>query len=313
MSNSFNELEAAKAFIQVVRSGSFAAAAKLRDENPSSVSRAVAHLEEHLQARLLNRTTRSVAMTEAGQIYLEYAEQMLEKQSSAREALTLLSTGKPRGLVKISMPVVLGEKVLADHMLRFRQTYPDIELQFDLSNRNAMLVEEGIDLALRFGKLEDSSLRAQRLMTIYRKIYASREYLEKHGTPKSPADLVKHQTLAFATRGAFSSWDFWNGKTGKKHEHLPIKSWLTCSSPTMILQMIRQGLGIGRSAEWMVMASDSKDELVEVLSDWHCDDPKTGGVPLYLVYPPGPASATPQKVRVVAEFIRELLAFGALS
>lgn len=312
MSNSFNELEAAKTFILVARSGSFAAAAKLRDENPSSVSRAVAHLEEHLQVRLLNRTTRSVALTEAGEVYLEHAEQMLERQSSAREALALLTTGKPRGLVKISMPVVLGEKVLAAHMLRFRQAYPDIELHFDLSNRNAMLVQEGIDIALRFGELADSSLRAQRLTTIYRKVYASRSYLDQHGTPQTPADLVNHHTLSFAQRGAFSSWDFWNAKTGKKHEPVPVKSWLTCSSPTMILQMINQGLGVGRSAEWMVMTSDFKTDLVEILPDWRSEDPKGGGVPLYLVYPPGPASSTPLKVKVVSEFIRQVLAQGVL-
>jgi DNA-binding transcriptional LysR family regulator len=307
MSNSFNELEAAKAFIQVVRSGSFAAAAKLRDENPSSVSRAVAHLEEHLQVRLLNRTTRSVALTEAGGVYLEHAQQMLQTQSSAREALALLTTGKPRGLVKISMPVVLGEQVLLNHMERFRKAYPEIELHFDLSNRNALLVEEGIDIALRFGELADSSLRAQRLITIYRKVYASHAYLERHGRPLTPADLVNHHTLSYAQRGAFLSWDFWSSKTGKKHEPIPIKSWFSCSSATMILQMMGQGLGIGRSAEWMVNNSEFKNDLVEVLSDWRCEDPKRGGVPLFLVYPPGPANSIPQKVRVVSDFIRQVL------
>ncbi|MDX1668856.1 MAG: substrate binding domain-containing protein, partial [Limnobacter sp.] len=222
--------------------------------------------------------------------------------------LALLSTGKPRGLVRISMPTVLGEKVLAHQMEAFRAEYPEIQLQIDLSSKNAHLVEEGIDIALRFGELGDSTLRAQRIATIYRKVYASKDYIKRYGRPETPEDLVNHQTLAFSQRGAFSSWEFWDAQTGQKHPTLPIESWFTCSSPTMILQMVRAGLGVGRSAAWMVATTGMQDELVEVLADWKCENPKGGGVPFYFVYPPGPAASMPLKVRVVSDIIKKVFA-----
>lgn len=307
MGNNINELSAAQAFVQVVQVGSFAGAAQLRNENPSSVSRAVAQLEKHLQTQLLVRSTRSVRLSEAGEIYYQYALAMLQSQADAKEALNLLGEGKPRGMVRISLPVVFGEQLLSSAMLLFRQQYPGIDLQVDLSNQPARLVEEGFDLALRVGHLADSTLRLRRLGSIHRKVYASKTYLEKHGLPQAPSDLVSHHTLMFATRGSFSGWKFWCKKTGKPHPDVEIQSWFTCSSPNVILSMIRNGLGIGRGAEWMVKSFPYSDEFVEVLPDWGCDDPALGGVPLYLVFPPGPAGQIPLKTRVVADFIQNIV------
>lgn len=307
MSNNLNELSAAQAFVQVVQTGSFAAAARLRNENPSSVSRAVAQLEKHLQTQLLVRSTRSVRLSEAGQVYYQYAVSMLQNQSDAKEAISLLNAGHPRGLVRISLPVVFGEQLLSGAMRTFHLRYPEIQLHVDLSNQQTKLVEEGFDLALRVGYLADSSLRTRKLGAINRKVYVSREYANKYGQPETPADLGNHKTLVFATRGVFSDWQFWCRKTGQPHPEVLVRSWFTCSSPTVLLSMIRNGMGVGRSAEWLIKASPFSDELIEVMPQWSCEDPQLGGVPLYLVFPPGPVGHLPLKTRVVAEFIEQLI------
>lgn len=306
MSMNINELSAAQAFVQVVQTGSFAAAARLRGENPSSVSRAVVQLEKHINARLLVRSTRSVRLSEAGETNFQYALAMLQSQADAKEAIALLNAGKPSGTVRISLPVVFGEQLLAGLMQVFRHQYPDIQLQVDLSNKAAKLVEEGFDLALRVGYLADSALRVRRLGSIHRRVYVSKAYAHKYGIPKTPADLINHQTVA-TTQGTFSDWAFWCRKTGKPHPQIDVHSWFTCSSPTVLLSMVRNGLGVGRSAEWMVQTSAYANDLIEVLSEWRCEDPSLGGVPLYLVFPPGPVGQLPLKTRVVAEFVESII------
>ena len=307
MSNNFNELQAAETFLMVVNSGSFAAAAKLKGENPSSISRAIAQLEAHLNVRLLNRTTRQVKITEAGETYKLYARHMLENQQAARDALTQLQSGQPQGVVRVSLPVIVGEKILAPRLPEFHERYPDVHLQLDLSNRNALIVEEGFDIAVRMGPLQDSSLRARKIATIWRKLYAAPSYLEKHGVPKTPADLAGHQCIAFSQRGDIKEWEFWprHGQ-GPSQKHR-IASWLTCSSPMMVVRAIQAGLGLGRSADWMLQGALARGELVEILRDWYCDNPAHGGLPMYLVFPPGPGSRLSLKARVVADFLEEIV------
>lgn len=307
MSNNFNELQAAETFLLVVNSGGFAAAAKIKGENPSSVSRAVAQLESHLGARLFHRTTRQVKITEAGLAYQVHAQRMLHAREQARDAIAQLQSGKPRGLVRLSLPVIVGERIVSRHLPDFHLAYPEVDLQIDLSNRNALLVEEGIDLALRVGQLSDSSLRARKVATIWRKLYAAPSYLEKFGTPQTPADLHAHQCIAFAQRGDAKEWGFWP-KVGQGAAYkIRINSWLTCSSPIMVVKAMEAGLGLGRSADWMLQGILSRGGLVEVLPDWACDDPRDGGLPMYLVFPPGLSAQLPLKTRVVAEFLENLL------
>ncbi|WP_370261089.1 LysR substrate-binding domain-containing protein [Limnobacter sp.] len=307
MSNNFNELQAAETFLLVANTGSFAAAAKLKGENPSSVSRAVAQLEAHLSARLFNRTTRQIKITEAGEIYRQHARRMVEARQLARDAIAQLQSGLPKGVVRISLPVVVGERILANHLPAFHAKYPEVELQVDLSNRNALLVEEGLDLALRVGPLSDSTLRAKKIATIWRKMYAAPSYLQKHGEPLSPADLVNHQCIAFAQRGEAKDWEFWpkHGK-GPSQKHR-VTHWLTCSSPMMVVKAIHAGLGVGRSAPWMIQNELANGDLVEILKDWYCDNPAHGGLPMFIVFPPGLTSQVPLKTRVVAEFLEALV------
>jgi DNA-binding transcriptional LysR family regulator len=310
MSNNFNELQAAEVFLKVLAASSFVEAAKALGENPSSVSRSVAQLEAHLGERLLTRTTRSLRITEAGQIYQHYAQSMLDSRAQARESLQTLRGGSPKGTLRVSMPVIVGEQMMAKYLPEFHRLYPDLDLQIDLSNRNISIVEEGIDIAIRVGPMADSSLRAQRVAGIHRKVYASPEYLEKNGTPLSPEDLVDHRCIAFSQRQNIMDWQFWpTHQEGKEHQpwSLSVKSWLTCSSPLMVLQAIQMGLGLGRSAEWMCRDLVAQGKLVEILKAWVCDAPGSGGMPVYLVYPPGPAGQIPLKTRVMTAFLKQYI------
>lgn len=320
MSNNFNELQAAEVFLKVLATGSFVEAAKALDENPSSVSRSVAQLEAHLGERLLTRTTRSIRITEAGQIYQHYAQTMLDSRTQARESLQTLRGGSPKGTLRISMPVIVGEQMMAKHLSEFHQMYPDLDLQIDLSNRNISIVEEGIDIAIRVGVLSDSSLRAQRVAGINRKVYASPDYLDKYGEPQTPQDLLNHRCIAFSQRQSVMDWQFWPSNGGKpaqgklsdevqavKPWSLSVKSWLTCSSPLMVLHAIQMGLGVGRSAEWMCRDVVAQGKLIEILKDWVCDPPGSGGMPVYLVYPPGPAGQVPLKTRVMTAFLKQFI------
>lgn len=307
MSNNFNEIQAAETFLLVAQTGSFASAARLKGENPSSISRSVAQLESHLNVRLLNRTTRQVRITEAGEIYRLHAQRMLQSQQAARDALTQLQSGKPQGLVRISLPVVVGEKILAPRLAEFHHQYPGVQLQVDLSNRNARIVEEGFDLALRVGPLQDSTLRARKIATIWRKLYAAPAYLDKFGTPLTPADLKNHQCIAFSQRGEIREWEFWPHTVKAPSQKHSIHSWFICSSPLMVVDAIQAGLGIGRSANWMLTDLLARKALIEVLPDWYCDDPAEGGLPLFLVFPPGLSGHIPLKVRTVADFLERIV------
>ncbi len=232
---------------------------------------------------------------------------MLESQQEARDAITQLQSGQPHGTVRISLPVIVGEKILAPRLPEFHAKYPDVQLQVDLSNRNAMIVEEGFDIALRVGLLQDSTLRARKVATIWRKLYAAPAYLEKHGVPQTPADLVHHQCIAFSQRGDQKEWEFWPKNGAQPSQKHRVISWLTCSSPMMVVRAIQSGLGLGRSADWMLQGALARGELLEILSDWYCDNPATGGLPMYLVFPPGLSSQLSLKTRVVADFLEQIV------
>ena len=201
--------------------------------------------------------------------------------------------------------MIVGEKILAPRLPEFHAKYPDVQLQIDLSNRNAMIVEEGFDIALRVGPLQDSTLRARKIATIWRKLYASPAYLEKHGAPQTPGDLVHHQCIAFSQRGDLKEWEFWPKNGAQPSQKHRVISWLTCSSPIMVVRAIQAGLGLGRSADWMLQGPLARGELIEVLEDWYSDNPATGGLPMYLVFPPGLSSQLSLKTRVVADFLEQ--------
>lgn len=302
--NDINELHAADIFCRIVRSGSFANAARSLGVNPSSLTRTLRDLESVLGAQLLSRTTRRMNLTEAGTLYLQHAESMLAASRDAREAIATISGGIPRGHLRVSMPVMVGERLLGPNLHRFHEQYPELHLEMDLSDRTMPLVQGGFDLGLRIGRLKDSSLRARHLTTVQRVLVASPVYLEKHGHPANPSDLAQHACITLGQLAGGVHWKFW------KNRHLETyttQGWLHCTSPALALTLALKAQGILRLPTWVALEGLRENKLAIVLPDWTCNDPQNGGPGLYAIYTQGAGNVIPLKSRVFVDFVSDSL------
>lgn len=192
-----DRIETMRAFVTVARTGSFSAAADKLEKSPQLVSKYVSQLESHLATRLLNRTTRKVHLTEAGQQYLPRASQVLDEIDAMENQLGDLHH-KAHGLLRISAPVAFSTRHLAPLLNTFQQQYPNVDVDLHLNDRKVDIVEEGFDVALRIGQLKSSSLIARRLTNINMIMCASPQYLSAYGTPKTMEDLVGHNYLRYS-------------------------------------------------------------------------------------------------------------------
>ena len=300
MRTDFNELHAARVFLTVVNSGSFAQASRINGSNASTVTRIIGELERRLGVQLFARTTRSLKLTDAGMMYRPFAEQMLAAHLGSREALAEVGNGGVRGMLRVTMPISIGELWIAHYLQAFHARYPDIEVQLELTDRVLALASEGYDLAIRIGVLADSTLRVRQIATLTRKIYATQAYLDQHGSPQCPNDLQQHSCLVRKTE----VWQFWRGTESQVQR---ISAWLQCSNLTILSKLLRAGLGIARAPVALVRSSNGGQGLIELLPDWACDDPVHGGPPLSLVYPPSPNGTTPLKTRLFIDFLLQAL------
>jgi len=223
-------LTAAEVFLHVVRAHGFTNAAKTLGRSPSSLSRAVADLERDLGTQLIARTTRRLHLTEAGALYVGHAEALLAAHRTARDAITELVGGAPRGHLRVSMPVSVGERLLAMHLPAFRRKYPDLRLEIDLSDRNVPLVQGGFDLAIRVGRAADSSLRAQLLGRVPVRLVASPSYVAAHGAPKKPSEILEHPCLAVGNVSGPTEWVF---HRGAKRQSVRVDGIVHTTSPTL--------------------------------------------------------------------------------
>ncbi len=195
------------AFIKVVDTKSFTAAADRLNLSKSVVSRRIGELENRLGARLLNRTTRKLSLTEVGQAYYERCSRILADLEEAEQAVADLHAA-PRGRLRVNAPVSFGVRHLAPAVAEFLNRYPLIEVDLELNDRFVDLVDEGYDLAIRIGRLRDSSLIARRLAPARAVVCASPAYLERHGTPQTPEDLSNHRCLIYTNLPTPEIWHF---------------------------------------------------------------------------------------------------------
>lgn len=302
--NDFNELQAAAIFVQVLAAGSFTAAARASGKSPSTLTRAVAELERHVGASLLTRTTRRLHLTEAGALYRQHAEVMLAARQQAHEAVTALSGGVPRGHLRISLPVVVGERLLGPHLSRFHRQYPELHLQLDLADRVVALVPGGFDLSLRVGRLADSTLRAQRIADVEQVLVASPGLLARTGTPSTPAELAALPLIVQRQLAGPVQWSLYRGEEVVR---LPVDGWLGTSSTTLALSQAEAGNGVARMSEWVAREALRDGRLVRLLPDWSCHDPREEGVGLHAVYAQGAGMEIPLKSRVFVEFVKQVM------
>lgn len=254
MSDNFSGIEA---FVAVAEEGAFRGAAARLGLTPSAVSRAVATLEGHLNVRLLNRTTRFVGMTPEGELYYAHAKAALIELLEGRRLIEM-SHGAASGVVTVSLSPVLAP-VLTARLPMLREKYPSIELHLDFTDEYARLADDQVDIAIRMGELEDSTLIARLWFRSRWVVTASRGYLDRYGTPRYPSDLVEHTILMFRNRGAPVQWTF----TGDSPELTPA---CVTTLGAQLIDMARQGVGLCQAFDFMVREDLDRGSLVEVLA-----------------------------------------------
>jgi DNA-binding transcriptional LysR family regulator len=270
-----DRIDAMQAFVAVADLEGFAPAARKLGLSPSGVTRLISALEERLGARLLQRTTRSVALTDAGARYLERARRILadvEEAEGAAEGERLL----PRGRLVVSAPVGFGRLHVTPIMSEYLKHYPEVSAELRLSDLTINLVDEGVDVAVRLGHLPDSSLVARHVGQVRRIVVASPDYLEKHGEPQLPEDIMSHQTIQFSAMTA-SGWRFL--KDGDEVRLNPTPRLITNSADAAI-QYAARGGGLTR-----VLAYQAADELKAGRLRIVLKKFEQARLPIHVVYP----------------------------
>lgn len=283
-------------FAKVVETRSFTAAAQQLGLPKSTVSRKVAQLEERLAARLIQRTTRKLSLTEIGQAYYERCARIVTDIQMAEQLVSDMQS-TPRGLLKITAPIDLGAFRLGAVTAAFCAEHPDIYVSLDLSDRVVDLVEEGMDLAIRFGPLGESSLVARRLSPVTMGLYASPAYLARRPPPAEPDDLAEHDLIAFVPHHRFATWSLL-GPGGATSELTPTAR-LTSNNLLAVREAAVAGAGIALVPSFVVRCPGAED-LVPVLPHWRAP---TGE--LFAVYP-STRNLSP-KVRAYLDFVVEHL------
>jgi len=259
-------------FARVVRAGSFTAAARELGVQKSSVSRRVSALEEHLGARLLQRTTRALRLTDEGRVFYDHCQRALAELQDAEEALGGMGA-RPRGLLRITAPLSFG--FLGPIVAAFLQRWPEVEIELVCTDRVVDLVEEGFDVAIRAGKLPDSSLIARRVGSLPRFLVASPSYLRRRRTPRTPADLAAHDCVSFGARRSP-----WLLQSEGASIEVAVASRLLVNDYDLLRQTIVAGLGIGLLPEPDCVQPLADGRLKRVLPAW------TGvETPIHAVYP----------------------------
>lgn len=251
-------------FVAVAESRSFTKAAKQLQVSTAQVSRQVARLEQRLDTILLHRTTRAVVVTEAGQLYYQHCRQLLDGLAEAGRALTEIQD-TPRGMLTITAPTIYGERKIAPLLNDFLQEFPKVELKLVLTNQTLDIMAEGIDLAIRLGKLENCQLVAKRLANREQHICASPEYFSRMGVPHTLADLSNHNCL-------LGTLDYWRFQVKGEERMVKVSGTLRCNSGYALLDAAYKGIGMVQLPDYYLQEALKSGELVEVLRDYQNDD-----------------------------------------
>ncbi|ARN22188.1 LysR family transcriptional regulator [Piscinibacter gummiphilus] len=259
------DLDQLRTFIEVVRQGSFAGAARFLNLEPSKVTRAVAALEAELGVRLLQRTTRQLSLTEGGESYLAQVSPLLTELDLAAEELRA-GSGQLRGLVRITASVAFGQTVLVPLLPELHRRHPGLELDLMLTDAVVDLVSQRVDIALRLGPAVNSSLVGQRQRDVRFRVVASPAYLKRHGRPRQPVDLADCSCLRFPLPGFRALWRF-RSASGGQVEEVPIQGWLVASTALALRQAALDGLGPALLADWLIDKDLLAGRLVDLFPD----------------------------------------------
>jgi DNA-binding transcriptional LysR family regulator len=283
---------AMETFVRVVDTGSFSAAASQMRVGQPAVSKAIAQLEEWLGVRLLLRSTRSLTPTEAGTNFYVRAKRSIEEAEeavlAARGAAAALS-----GKLRIAASVCFGRLHIMRQLDRFLEKHPELEIDMVLDDRPINLVEEGIDVAFRSGSLADSTLVARKLGQARRLVMATPKYFAKHGEPKSPAELIAHQTVIYTPDGGGVSWTF---RQASAETSVAVGGRLKVTAAEGLREAVFAHLGIAITSEWNFAPELASGIVKAVLNDWELPS-----LELWAVYPTGRMASA--KAREFASFV----------
>jgi LysR family transcriptional regulator for bpeEF and oprC len=255
--------------VRVVEAHSFVAAAQTLGMSPSAISKAVSRLEERLGARLLNRTTRSLSLTDLGTNFYDRCREALSQLDQAESEVTE-ARGVPRGKLRVEVPVSLGRLLIVPALPRFIAQHPEVTVQMSMNDRVVDLVQEGIDMALRVGELSDSSLIARRVGSFRVVTCASPEFIERNGEPSSPEELKPEQCIAMFRLGTNQVREWTYAKNVVEHTIFP-RAALSFSDPQSAVTAAVSGAGFVHSLDFTVEAQIASGLLRPVLQDWNAE------------------------------------------
>jgi len=301
-----DRLQAMQTFVRVVETGSFSAVAREQTSTQSAVSKQVAALERHLGAKLLTRSTRSLALTDDGERYFEDARRLVAELA---EAESQLRRGEQQlsGWLRVAASVGFGTRVLRPHVHSFLAAHPGVKIDLKLNDGFIDLVGQGIDVAVRIGNLVDSSLVARRIGSIRRAVVASRAYVDavqREGRlPEIPDDLKQHPCIVYTESRSRNVWDF--STPDGSQVSVRVEGPLQTNASDIVRAALQDGVGIAYSPTWLVQDLIDSGEAQVLLPDW-----QTQALPLHLVSPPERRKAA--KVRAFSEHVAQALAHGVL-
>jgi len=292
------DLEAWAIFAKVAEHGSFSRAARELGLSDPTVSKAIARLEARLGLTLIARTSRRVSLTDAGRAALDRASRILSEGEAVEEEAAEQSK-TPRGRVRISAPLSFGIAYLGATLPAFLEAYPEITVDFALSDRKVDLVAEGFDLALRIAALGDSSLLSRRLCPVRLLLVGAPSYFERHGTPTHPAELSRHCALAYSGGASRGTWRFAHPTFGEEAVEPPVRIWT--DNADLLNPALIAGQGLAIQPEFLVWQELRDGKLTVAMPDWTVTP-----LGLHLVMPPSPLR--PLRVQVLIDHLARELA-----
>lgn len=288
-------------FLMIVEKGGLSAAGREMGLSPASVSERLAMLEAHYGASLLTRTTRAISLTDEGRVLVDGARRLLA-EADELESRIRLGTQKISGPIRLSAPEDLGRSRIVPMLDRFLAGHPEVTIDLNLTDAFADLVSQGIDFAIRYGTLADSTLRAKTIGENRRVVCASPGYLERSGTPEHPDDLTRHDCIVM--RFGANIDRTWSFRVGGEVHRVMVRGRRVANDGGLVRQWCCEGHGICLKSIWDIGQDLKAGRLVEILPEF-----SAGRTALQIVYPP--TRIQPRRVRVLIDTIASELAFGA--
>lgn len=280
-----------KSFVRSVEIGSFSAVARELDTTQPTISKQIAALEEYLDVQLLLRSTRTLSLTDEGIRFYEHCQRVLEAVAEAESSVG--QRQKPAGVLRVSCPVAFGQLQVVPRLKAFLDRYPDIKIDLMLADYFADLIEERVDLAIRIGNVQDTSLMTQRIGTTRRVTIGHQSYFEQAGEPQTPEDLVKHNCIVYTRLATGNEWHF---QGTQELIQIAVNGNFQANNSTAIRAAVFAGLGIAVAPVWLFGDALHNGNLQVILKDY-----QPVPLPIHAVYRRG--RFVPAKVRCFIDFL----------